>query len=146
MEACLVEPARQQPARIVIGVLEIEGPGEIDLPIEGRQVARREIRTLIDHVAAALQGREELLLVDGREDAAELEEDPILQSRGDPRHEIERRLAANQPEIADHPLVRPPLVGAIPAHSPLTREMIQRGGVKLVLEEEPLPPITLSRQ
>ena len=41
--------------------------------------------------------------IDGRQDAAEPEQDAALQAFGEPGHQGERGFAADQAEIADHP-------------------------------------------
>ena len=101
--ARFVEPARQQPARIVVGVLEIERPGEVDLAVDRLEIGVRLVGAAIDHVGQPIERLVEALAVDGGERAAEDELHLALQPFGKPRHQREGLLAADQAEIAHHP-------------------------------------------
>ena len=101
--AGFVEAAGHQPARIVVGVLEVERPGEVDAAVETLEILLRQIGTAIVDVGATAQHGLELGLLDGGEHTAELEDDAILQAMGEPRDEIDGGLAADQAEVADHP-------------------------------------------
>src|SRR5258708_2237214 len=46
----LIEAAGQQPARIVVGVLKVERPGEVDVAIERLEILMRQVRTAELHV------------------------------------------------------------------------------------------------
>src|SRR3546814_19133116 len=52
-KAGLVEPAGQQPARIVLAILQIEAPGEVDRPINGGQGTGRQIRPALNQILHA---------------------------------------------------------------------------------------------
>ena len=51
--AGFVEAAGHQPARIVVGVLEVERPGEVDVAIEPLEILLRQVGTAVDDVGAA---------------------------------------------------------------------------------------------
>src|SRR5882672_12813808 len=87
----------------MVGVLEVECPGEIDVTIEVFEVLLRQVGPAIDDVRTAPQNLIELRLVDCGQDATELEQDPTLKAFGQPRHESKGGFAADQTEITDHP-------------------------------------------
>src|SRR5215510_12984838 len=95
--------ARHQPARIVVDVLEIERPGEVDLAVDLGEILVRKIGTAIFDVGMSIHDVVELAPVDSREDAAEPEQHPVFQPLGQPGDESDRRLAADQAEITDNP-------------------------------------------
>src|SRR6266545_1227059 len=92
--AGFVEAAGHQPSRIVVGVLQIERPGEVDPAIEPLEILLWQVGTAIDDVGATAQHGLELGLLDGGEHTAELEDDAVLQAMSQPRDEIDGGLAA----------------------------------------------------
>src|SRR3984893_16066064 len=101
--AGFVETAGHKAARIVIGVLEVERPGEIDVSVKVFEILLRQVGTAIDDVRTTPQDLVELRLIDGCQDAAEPEQDAALQAFGQPGDQGERGFATDQAEIANHP-------------------------------------------
>src|SRR4029453_15858197 len=137
--AGFVEAAGHQPARIVVGVLEVERPGEVAPAIERLKILLRQGGAGDVVVGTTGEHGFEFGLLGGGEHAAELEDDAILQATGEPGDEIDGGLAADQAKVADHPR-RAAAPGA-----PWRRRAGGRG-VELVLQQEPGAGILLHRR